>query len=109
MKLKINAEYKIFVEEIKQRVRDSQCVALRAVNNELINLYWDIGKGIVEKQKKSRWGKSIVETLAKDLQKEFSGIQGFSAQNLWRMKQFYQTYNENKKTLTNGERNWLDA
>ncbi|MBU4305224.1 MAG: DUF1016 family protein [Candidatus Omnitrophica bacterium] len=97
MKLRTNKEYKALVEEIKQRVRDSQYTALRAVNKELINLYWDIGKSIVEKQKKSGWGKSIVETLAKDLQKEFPGIQGFSAQNLWRMKQFYQTYNGNEK------------
>lgn len=97
MKLRTNSEYKAFVEEIKQRVRASQYAALRAVNNELINLYWDIGKSIVEKQKESGWGKSIVETLAKDLQREFSGMQGFSAQNLWRMKQLYQTYNENEK------------
>lgn len=97
MKLTTNLEYKAFVEGIKQRVRDSQYAALRAVNNELINLYWDIGKSIVEKQKKSGWGRSIVETLAKDLQREFFGVQGFSAQNLWRMKQFYQTYNKNEK------------
>lgn len=50
MKLRINAEYKIFVEEIKQRVRDSQYAALRAVNKELVALYWDIGKKIVDRQ-----------------------------------------------------------
>lgn len=97
MKLKTNTEYKAFVEDIKQRVRDAQYTALKAVNKELIILYWDIGKRIVEKQNKLGWGKAIVETLAKDLQKEFPGIQGFSAQNLWRMKQFFQAYSGNAK------------
>lgn len=97
MKLKTNVEYKAFVEDIKQRVRDAQYTALKAVNKELIILYWDIGKRIVEKQNNLGWGKAIVETLAKDLQKEFPGIQGFSAQNLWRMKQFFQAYSGNAK------------
>jgi hypothetical protein len=51
----------------------------------------------VAKQEKLGWGKSIVETLARDLQKEFPGIQGFSSANLWRMRNFYITYQENGK------------
>lgn len=97
MKLKMNSEYKAFIEEIKRRVRASQYAALKAVNKELILLYWDIGKSIVKQQNKSGWGKAIVETMAKDLQKEFPGIRGFSAQNLWRMKQFFQVYSGNAK------------
>lgn len=94
---KVSSEYKLFVEEIKHRIRAAQYDALKTVNKGLINLYWDIGANIVEKQKKSGWGKSIVENLARDLQKEFPGIQGFSAQNIWRMKQFYIAYTDNKK------------
>ena len=67
------------------------------VNKELIALYWDIGRLIVERQEKYGWGKSIVENLAKDLQIEFSGVQGFSAQNLWYMRQFYLEYYGNAK------------
>jgi predicted nuclease of restriction endonuclease-like (RecB) superfamily len=52
---------------------------------------------IVKRQGKDGWGKAVVETLAADLQKEFPGMQGFSAQNLWRMKQFFQTYSGNEK------------
>ena len=52
---------------------------------------------IVEKQKGKTWGKGIVENLAKDLQVEFPGIRGFSSQNLWRMKQFYETYASKEK------------
>lgn len=92
MKLKTNMEYRAFVEDIKQRVRDAQYAALKVVNKELITLYWDIGKRIVEKQNKLGWGKGIIETLAKDLQKEFPGIKGFSSQNLWYMRQFYGEY-----------------
>jgi len=67
------------------------------VNKELIFLYWDIGRMINERQKEYTWGKSVVELLAKDLQKEFPGIKGFSASNLWRMRIFYQEYYQNPK------------
>lgn len=97
MKLRINAEYKIFVEEIKQRVRDSQYAALRAVNKELVALYWDIGKKIVDRQNRLGWGKAVVENLAVDLQKEFPGIRGFSADNLWRMRKFYVQFEKDAK------------
>ncbi len=90
-------EYTLFVLEIKQRIKEAQYSALRTVNKELINLYNDIGKKIVDQQEKFGWGKSIVETLAKDLQKEFPGVQGFSSWNLWRMRNFYIQYSQNTK------------
>lgn len=93
----ITAEYKTFFKEIKERIYKAQYDALKAVNKELINLYWDIGKAIVAKQEKLGWGKAIVETLAQDLQKEFPGIQGFSSRNLWNMRTFYLTYKDDKK------------
>lgn len=89
--------YKEFITEIKERVKSSQLTALRAVNKELISLYWDIGKSIVEKQESQGWGESIVEFLAKELQMEFVGIQGFSTSNLWRMRNFYNTYRNHLK------------
>ena len=97
MKIKLDHEYKSFLEDIKERVRASQYEALKAVNKELITLYWDIGKRIVEKQEKLGWGKSVVENLAVDLQKEFPGIRGFSADNLWRMRKFYVQFEGNAK------------
>ncbi|KAF0182565.1 MAG: hypothetical protein FD164_1128 [Nitrospirae bacterium] len=92
-----SADYKAFVVEIKERIHKAQYDALRAVNKELINLYWDIGKAIVEKQNTLGWGKAVVETLANDLQKEFAGVLGFSSANLWRMRIFYLTYCSNEK------------
>jgi predicted nuclease of restriction endonuclease-like (RecB) superfamily len=88
----ITDNYNNFVREIKQRIRAAQYEALKAVNKEMILLYLDIGKKIVENQKKYGWGKAIVETLAKDLQAEFPGVAGYSADNLWRMRKFYLNY-----------------
>ena len=70
-----------FITAIKDKVRQSQYEALKAVNTQLINLYWEIGKSISEKQSES-WGKAIVPALSKELQMEFPGIGGFSTTNL---------------------------
>ena len=70
---------------------------MRAVNKELISLYWDIGRLIAERQRDAGWGRSVVETLANDLQAEFPGIGGFSARNVWRMRNFYLAYHGNEK------------
>jgi predicted nuclease of restriction endonuclease-like (RecB) superfamily len=64
------------------------------VNKELIQLYWDIGKMIVEKQEKLGWGKSVVETLASDLRKEFPEMMGFSSRNLWNMRDLFLEYKD---------------
>ncbi|MBL1201935.1 MAG: DUF1016 domain-containing protein [Nostoc sp. GBBB01] len=88
----ISDDYRNLVMEIKQRIRSAQYEALKAVNREMINLYWDIGQMIVTQQQGASWGKSVVEQLAKDLQAEFPGISGFSARNIWRMRDFYLTY-----------------
>lgn len=90
-------EYGSLLLEIKQRIRAAQYEALKAVNKELIALYWDIGRLIVDRQKGDTWGKSIVKNLARDLQSEFPGMSGFSSANLWRTKLFYETYVNSEK------------
>lgn len=91
------SDYQRLLVEIKQRIKSAQYDALKAVNKELIALYWDIGKMIVERQKRETWGKAIVEKLSKDLQVEFPGMGGFSTSNLWRMRNFYEYYAKNEK------------
>lgn len=86
--------YGQLVTAIKERIRAAQYAALRAVNRELIELYWDIGRLITERQRGETWGRSIVPNLAQDLQAEFPGIAGFSVPNLYRMRQFYEAYRE---------------
>ena len=78
-KLPMSREYVEFVTELKSRIQSARISATRAVNRDLILLYWDIGKGIVERQAAMGWGDSVVEALAKDLQKAFPGTSGFSA------------------------------
>lgn len=82
-----------FITEIKQKIRSAQYEALKAVNTYLIELYWEIGKQISEKQAEN-WGKAIVPTLSQELQKEFPGIKGFSVANLWFMAKFYTEYSQ---------------
>ncbi|MCY3023296.1 MAG: PDDEXK nuclease domain-containing protein [Planctomycetota bacterium] len=81
--------YSAFLEDLKARIRTAQVKAALSVSRELIRLYWDIGKSIVERQRAEGWGKSVVERLAADLQREFPGIAGFSSQNIWRMRAFH--------------------
>ncbi len=95
-----------FIADIKQKIRLAQYEALKAVNVHLINLYWEIGKSISEKQAES-WGKAVVPALSKELQKEFPKLSGFSTTNLWLMAQFYSEYqaDENLQPLV-GEISW---
>lgn len=84
-----NPGYREFLTELTRRVQSARVTAGRAVNRELVTLYWDIGRGIVEKQRTQGWGNAVVERLGADLRREFPGVTGFSADNLWRMRQFY--------------------
>ncbi|MEL7144197.1 MAG: PDDEXK nuclease domain-containing protein [Cyanobacteria bacterium J06573_11] len=89
--------YAELIGDIKQRIRSAQNKAIRAVNRELIALYWDIGEIIVSRQEGETWGKAVVQSIAQDLRKEFPKITGFSASNLWRMKLFYESYQRSEK------------
>ena len=90
--LTINADYRQFVEELKARVIDARTSVARAVTHDAILLYWDLGRGIVEKQKTHGWGDSVVEMVAADLRRAFPEMRGFSPRNVWDMRRFYATY-----------------
>ncbi len=90
--LTINADYRQFVEELKARVVGARTSVARAVTHDAILLYWDIGRGIVEKQKAHGWGDSVVEMVAADLRRAFPEMSGFSPRNVWDMRRFYATY-----------------
>lgn len=86
--------------DIIQIIRQSRSYAIRIVNAELINLYWNIGEYISMKLLLAEWGDSVVTELAKYIQQNEPDIKGFSDKNLWRMKQFYETYKEYPKIST---------
>jgi predicted nuclease of restriction endonuclease-like (RecB) superfamily len=91
-KLFSDKDYKTVLVDLKKKIQECQLKAITAVNNELIRLYWNIGEMIVKKQENSGWGTKFIEMLAKDLQNEFPGVEGFSRRNVFRMRAFYKEY-----------------
>jgi len=85
-----------FSEVVKQ-IQLSKQKAYKQVNTVLIDLYWNIGKYISLKCVKENWGKSVVKELADFIKLQDPTIKGFTARSIWRMKQFYETYNANEK------------
>ena len=71
------ADYPRLLSEVKERIRSAQYAALKAVNAQLVDLYWDIGQMIVERQEAEGWGKAVVEQLATDIRAEFPGVSRF--------------------------------
>ncbi len=86
--------------DIIQLIKQARTNAIRAVNAELINLYWNIGEHISKKIEQSEWGDSVVTELANFIQTQEPEIKGFSDKNIWRMKQFYETYKDSPKLST---------
>jgi len=82
-------EYKEFILEIKSKIQNAQIKASIKVNEALLQLYWEIGSAIVEKQKTSSWGDNFLESISRDLQKEFPNVKGFSYRNMRAIKQWY--------------------
>ena len=83
--------------EILSIISKAQSRALVSVNREMITMYWEIGRIVSEKAASDGWGKSTVSSLAAFLQSKIPGSSGFSDKNIWRMKQFYETYKDNQK------------
>jgi predicted nuclease of restriction endonuclease-like (RecB) superfamily len=90
-------QYGAFLNEIKRRITTARINAARSVNRELIKLYWDIGGIIVARQKQHGWGQGVVRQLAADLAADFNNLEGFSANNLWRIRNFYLAYKDHPK------------
>lgn len=86
--------------DIIQLIKQSRTNALKTVNAEQINLYWNTGEFISKKLELAEWGDSVVTELAKYIQKNEPDIKGFSDKNLWRMKQFYESYKDFPKLST---------
>ena len=86
--------------DIIRLIKKSRANAIKSVNAELINLYWNIGEYISNKIEQAEWGESVVIELSKYIQKTEPEIKGFSDKNIWRMKQFYETYKDIPKLST---------
>ncbi len=86
------AQYKGFVEQLKEEIRRSQVLASSVSTRIMLELYWYIGQQIFEKQKELGWGNDVIKQLSTDLQKEFDSKFSFSPDNLHRMRQLYSEY-----------------
>ena len=89
-----SSNYVELLNALKEKIRSSQLKASISVNTELINLYWEVGLEIVQRQKEEGWGTKVIERLAKDLKASFTQMSGFSTRNLFYMKQFAEAYPE---------------
>ena len=85
-----------WIQDLKQKIRSAQLKASIAVNEEMILLYWDIGKSILDKQETFAWGSKVVEQMAKDLKRELPDTNGFSRSNLFAMRKFYLFYKDSE-------------
>ena len=90
--LMIDIEYAEWLKDLKDQIKRSQIKVAMTVNSQLILLYWDLGRQIVEKQETAKWGSGFIEQLSKDLKKEFPNMTGFSRANLFYIKKFYLYY-----------------
>ncbi len=90
--MQIDENYKIWIREVKQKIRSAQLKAAVAVNRELILFYWDLGKMLSEKIKTSNWGDKVLENVSKDLKDEFPEMKGFSVSNLKFCRLFYEYF-----------------
>ncbi|MEJ7712932.1 MAG: DUF1016 N-terminal domain-containing protein [Pyrinomonadaceae bacterium] len=91
--------YEDLPTELKTRIRSAQIKAALSVNREMIALYWEIGKDIVERQEKAGWGDEVLERLSRDLRHEFPDVQGFSRANLYRMRAFFLAYRDTTQNV----------
>lgn len=89
-------EYAELLESLKKRIINARIKAALSVNQELVILYWEIGKTILERQKKQGWGAKVIEQLANDLQREFPEMKGLSRANLFYMRAFAEAYPDKK-------------
>jgi len=92
--LTLNTDYKLWLTELKKQIHISQIKAKISVNTEMILLYWDMGKQILEKQENSKWGSGFIDQLSKDLKTEFPDMKGFSVDNIRFMKRMYLFYSQ---------------
>lgn len=95
----VTEEYRAWIENIKQRIKQSQIKASVKVNYAMLDLYWDIGRDIVAKQKAAKWGDAFLSTMSKDLRRAFPNVSGFSVQNLKSIRYWYKFYNSDENGL----------
>lgn len=87
-------------KEVLKQIQTAKKHAFQQVNKTLVELYWNIGKYVTKRVNNSDWGKGTIKQLAQFIQGKEPNITGFTSSNIWRMKQFFETYQEDTKLAT---------
>lgn len=97
--VQLDSDYVQWIADLKQRYRSAQAKVAVRVNGEKLLFNWELGRDLVQKKAEERWGAGVVEQVSLDLKQEFPDADGFSATNLWYMKQWYLFYSGSIKKL----------
>jgi predicted nuclease of restriction endonuclease-like (RecB) superfamily len=87
-------EYSVWINELKSKIHAARTKVALTINSQLLELYWEIGKDITERQNQSNWGSKLIEQVADELKNEFPELKGFSRRNIYAMRQWYSFYSE---------------
>ena len=91
--------YQPWLAGLKDRIGVSQLKAAVRVNTELMQVYWQLGRGIVEKQQEAGWGDALIEQLSRDLSAAFPEMRGFSRTNLFYVRKWYLFYSRERESV----------
>lgn len=92
--IKRTQEYRIWIKQLKSKIQSARTKVALAINSQLLELYWDIGKDICERQREYNWGSKLIEQVAHELKNEFPDLKGFSRRNIYAMRQWYKFYSQ---------------
>ena len=87
-------KYKFWIENLKSKIHSARTKLALTINSQLLELYWEIGEEIVERQENTNWGSKFIEQTAIELKNEFPEIRGFSRRNLYAIRQWYKFYSK---------------
>lgn len=90
---KINTQYNKAVQLIKSAILQNQLEAAKAVNRQMLALYYGVGKYVSDNTRKEVWGTGAIETISEQLRRELPGLRGFGVSNIKNMRQFYESWN----------------
>ena len=90
---KINTQYNKAVQLIKSAILQNQLEAAKAVNRQMLALYYGVGKYVSDNTRKGVWGTGAIETISEQLRRELPGLRGFGVSNIKNLRQFYESWN----------------
>jgi len=98
--MQLQVQFDHVIQLISEARHKAQIQAYQAANRQLVDLYWNVGEYLHQQVQQQDWGKAVIQQLADYIKTQHPNVKGFSSQNLWRMKQFYETYKDDEKLST---------